>query len=243
MVEKTRQPAGNGRNGPEEAQVPTGKELLRGYLAVVAVHLKRPFVIGAIFALAYVSVGVIYLQGLQENRTLTGDLNARQSVLSLQLPADHELQGALSTWTEAIQAASRLQVPELADSDLLERTLDAAGQSGVIVFSAGTTQDGEEDVNGESYQTSPVLIRATGGLPNLMNFVSVLEGGAIEAFEIKNSLLTTIENDYVLTLRAVVFSQNEPQTSLSSGGPVEGLVRDGELVRGIPDTTTGPGSQ
>lgn len=243
MVEQTRQPAGNGRDSPEGAQVLTGGELLRSYLAIVAVHLKRPFVIGAIFALAYVSVGVIYLQGLQENRTLTGDLDARRSVLSVRLPADQELKGALSTWTEAMQAASRLQVPELADSDLLERTLDAAGESGVIVFSAGTTQDGQEEVNGESYATSPVLIRATGGLPNLMHFVSLLEGGAIEAFEIKNSLLTTVESDYVLTLRAVVFSQDDTQTSFSSGGPLDGLVRDGELVRGIPEITRGPGSQ
>ncbi len=208
MVAKAISRSAAARNTGADDLIESGfSEKIKHQLAPLLGRLKNRWVILVLFTAAYVPFGVTYLGTYQDNVTLQSKISAQRAVLALPEPRTDDIETGLRSWTGALEAATQAQVLELPDSGLVERIISAANSAGVKVESLSTGINDIVPVGTEIYDVTPVLMRVRGDISALENFVALLEGDAVEAMEVKNSLVAPDNDSYIGSLRALVFNR------------------------------------
>ncbi len=201
----------------DEAAVESGlRENITRQLQPLLKRLKNRWVLLVLFTLSYVPFGVIYMGAYQDHNALQEKISAQEAVLALPEPRTDDIETGLRSWTAALEAANEAQVLELADSELVERLIAAAIDTNVRIESLSTSTSTLVPVGQEIYDVTPVLIRASGPLPAIESFISVLEGDAVEALEIQNALLSPNDSGFSGTVRALVFNRPVDPSTLGT---------------------------
>ncbi len=183
------------------------REKLNSQMAPLLARLKNRWVLLALFILAYVPFGVSFMGAYQDYTTLQTRISAQEAVLALPEPLTSDIAKGLTSWTAALETATQAQVLELADSSLVERLIAAATTTGIEIESVSTSENEVVPVGVEAYEVTPVLLRVRGDLPSIESFINLLEGDAIEALEIRNSLVAPDEEGFTATVRVLVFNR------------------------------------
>lgn len=195
-------------------------------------RLKNRWVLLALFTASYVPFGIIYVGAYQDYNILQDRIGAQEAVLALPEPRTDDIETGLRSWTAALQAATEAQVLELEDSSLIEKLIATATGAGISLDSLSTSNNDIVPVGTEVYDVTPVLLRVSGDIAAIESFIALLEGDAVEALEIQNSLVAPEDGgSFVGTIRALVF--NRPvDPSLLEPDELEALSRrvtDAEL--------------
>ncbi len=200
-------------------------------LAPLMARLKNRWVILVLFIAAYIPFGFIFLGAYQDYNVLQGKISAQQAVLALPEPRTDDIETGLRSWTAALDAASQAQVLELADSTLVERILAAANSTGIAVESLSTSRNVVTPVGSEVYDTTPILLRVLGDLAAIESFIALLEGDAVEALEVKNSIVAPAEEGFGAALTVLVFNRpvDPSELSVAEAEALSRRVTDAEL--------------
>ena len=183
------------------------REKLNRQLAPLLRRLKNRWILLALFVAVYVPFGMSYLSAYQDYNTLHSQISAQQAVLALPEPRTDDIEIGLRSWTAAFDAATVAQVLELPDSSLIERLQAASISTSVTITSLSTSENDLVPAGTEIYDVTPVLMRVIGELAAIESFIALLEGDAIEALEVQNTLLTPDENGFTASIRALVFNR------------------------------------
>ena len=198
----------------EELLELTGREKVLQRLQPVLRRLKNRWVILGAFLIAYVPFSMNFATAYQDFSTLDTQITNQRSVLALPEPRTDDIAIGLASWEAALESATEQQVIQLPASTLLERVVAAAVNVGVSVRRAGTLNDTQIPVGDEMYWATPIVLMAEGSFRDITNFIAALEGNAVGAFEVQNSLISKSGGTFVVSLRATVFNRPVPPYEL-----------------------------
>jgi hypothetical protein len=208
MVAKAISRSTAARNTGDDDLIESGlSDKIKQQLAPLLTRLKNRWVILLLFIAAYIPFGVTYLGTYQDNVALQSKISAQRAVLGLPEPRTDDIETGLRSWTAALEAATQAQVLELPDSGLVERIISAANTAAVKIESLSTGVNDIVPVGSEIYEVTPVIMRVRGDISGVENFLALLEGDAVEAMEIKNSLVAPDNETYIGSVRALVFNR------------------------------------
>ncbi|MEE8362900.1 MAG: hypothetical protein V3S18_02390 [Dehalococcoidia bacterium] len=178
----------------------------------------HPLTGAAIFALVYVVVALFYLQDEGELGGVREQVAAGRSALSQPAPHLDDLEAGLAGWEAALAAAEDSRVSELPDADLAAATLEAAAAAGVTLIAAGTQPNISEEFEGTKYRGTPYVVKVRGSLDGIESFLAAMERGPIPAIEIDGATVTEAEVGYVLTMNAMIRSEQPQAVEQSAPG-------------------------
>lgn len=203
-----RPPAQNSVNNDDDALGPGLRENLSRQLSPLLGRLKNRWVLLALFTVAVLPFGLQYTSAYQDYTRLQDQIAAQEAVLAVSEPRTDDIEAGLRSWTAALEAATDAQILELEDSTLLEKLIITASDTGVVIQSLSTSTNTIVPVGLEVYYVTPIILRVSGNIAQLESFIALLEGDAIEALEIQNSLLSPLEGDiFAGIVRAIVFNR------------------------------------
>ena len=106
----------------------------------------------------------------------------------------------------------------LSDIAVLDATLAAASQAGVVVGSAVVGDPGVVELEGNRFLAAPYTVKVDGELNDLLDFLALLEAETLETLAVKRVTLSDTGRRAVATIDFAVYSQVQ-ETS-----PTEGAV-------------------
>jgi hypothetical protein len=196
------QPATDG-DAPEAGM----RERVIRQLQPIAVRLKNRWVILALFLLAYVPFGLNYMSAYQARTELQTQIDEQKALLAVPERATDDIEISLASWMAALEAASADQLSPKADSSFVERLLATANSAGVTIVSTSRSDNTKVTVGTDVYDATPVLLQVIGPIQGLQDFITAIEGDAIEALEVQNSLIASQEGVFGASIRAIVFNR------------------------------------
>ncbi len=192
----------------EELELSPAKQAL-ALVGLASWHLRRIVVFAPIFGVVFLAIGFMWFQSMREESSL----NARSEQLSILLdqpaPEPEMLLQRANGWDTAYQVVLNSRVARPADSDLVERVIEAASDAGLLIVETGTTVDVEATIENESFVSTPVLISAVGTLEGIETYLNVLETDEFAAFGIDAATVEEGQVGYQLTLRGLFYSLPE----------------------------------
>lgn len=197
----------------EESASGTGRFASLAHAAVA--RAGHPLSILALFSLAYLAMGLLYLDTARRAGATEERIAASRSALARQGPNLDQLQTVRSGWQYARETALSRRIDAASDAEILDRLVTLANVTGVRLFSAGIRPDIVELVEEEEYLGTPLLVKAHGSLSEVRVFLSALESGAVNSLEIRNAVVSENSGSYVVDVSAVVYSQIDPFSSSS----------------------------
>jgi hypothetical protein len=200
--------SGSQRNLNDEVALESGlRENITRQLEPLVQRLKNRWIILGLFVLAYIPFGLTLLGAYQDNNALQSRISAQQAVLALPEPRTDDIETGLRSWTAALEAATNARVLELPDSALVDRLVAASIGTGVTITTLATSENDIIPVGSEAYDVTPVVMRVVGDLAAIESFLAVLEGDAVEALEVQNSLLVPDGTSFSASVTALVFNR------------------------------------
>jgi len=160
----------------------------------------------AVLGVAYVVLGGFHFTASRHLQESSRRVASARLALSRPAPQVSQMSLALRGWEVVLIAAQSSRVAPLADTELVRRTLDLAGSTGVVLIDAGTRPELVEDIDGGQYRAVPYLVKARGALPEIEAFLHGIESGLIDSLKIEGALVTGDGGEYVLTLSSLVYS-------------------------------------
>ncbi len=217
-----RPPAPTPLNTDDDALEPGLRENLTRQLRPLLDRLKNRWVLLLLFLAAYLPFGLIYMQAYQDHTALQGRINAQEAVLALPEPRTDDIEQGLRSWTAALRAANDAQILELEDSTLIEQLIATANSTGLTIQSMSTSANTIVPVGAEAYDVTPFILRVSGEIAAIESFMALLEGDAVEALEIQNSLVSPQEEgDFAAVIRAIVFNRPVDPSLLTEEEQIE----------------------
>ena len=204
----------NGRNfdtdegAGDEVAASVGQQVL-DMSRLVALQLRRTVVFVPLFGVVYLVMGFLWYQGLQVERNLDAVFDSQLFLLAQPAPQPDRLLKQIEGWDAAYQVTLDARISRPADSDLIERVIDAAESAGLVVIKTGTNDDGIATLENDSYTVTPLLMKANGTLDGIERFLNTLETDEFAAFEVQTSMFNAETVGYILTLRGVFYSLPE----------------------------------
>ncbi len=222
---------GNEPDG-EELDLTTGKRLL-AVAETVAWHLRRTVVFVPIFGVVFLAIGVLWLQDVREERSLKQRSDQLTILLDQPAPQPEILLLQAGGWDTAYRVVMDGRTTRPEDSDLIERVINAASDSGLVIVETGTTLDGVVTIENEDYTATPVLITAIGTISGIERYLALLETGEFAAFGIEALSIEEGLVGYQLSLRGLYYSlpenfgkeepADEAELAITPIVPVEGM--------------------
>ena len=176
----------------------------------------HPVSILAILGVAYVVLGGLHFTTGRQLEESQQRIAAARLALSRPAPQVDQLTVALRGWEFVLATARSSRVAPLVDTELVQRTLDLAASTGVALIDAGIRAEFVEEIDGRRYRAVPYVVTARGSLPRIETFLHWFESSLVDTLEIRGSIVTGDENEYVLMLSSVVYSYL-PETDSVSG--------------------------
>lgn len=171
-------------------------------------YLKDWRVLLFLFLLAVSPFGFRYWAAYEDVTLLQEQINDKEALLAANEPPADDIEASLRTWTDAHQAATEAQILELEHSSLIEKLLAAAESTGISVQSMSTSGNTAVPVGTEVYDATPFILRISGEIAAIESFITLLEGDAVEALEIQNTLVAPQEGvGFTGVVRAIVFNR------------------------------------
>ncbi|NQW21580.1 MAG: hypothetical protein HQ477_12810 [Chloroflexi bacterium] len=192
----------------EQLELSAGKQVLAA-LNLTVLHLRRTVVFIPIFGMVFLAIGFLWLQSVREEASLNMKADQLTILLDQPAPQPENLLTQAGGWDTAYHVVLEGRVSRPNDSDLVERVIDAAVDSGLIVLETGTTKDDVETIENEDYTATPVLIRAIGMLDSIESYLAMLETADFSSFGIEASTVEEGVVGYQLTLRGLYYSLPE----------------------------------
>jgi hypothetical protein len=192
----------------EEVEQSSAKQAI-ALIDLGAWHLRRVRIFVPVFGVIFLAIGFLWMQSVREESSL--NLQADQLGILLDQPAPQPellLQQA-DGWGTAYEVVLGSRVARPQDSDLIERVITAASDTGLIIVETGTTLDGEAVLENENYTVTPVLISAIGTLEGIESYLALLETSEFAAFGVEASSIEEGLVGYQLTLRGLYYSLPE----------------------------------
>ncbi len=201
----------------DEVLEPGLRENISGQLRVLLGWLQNRWVLLAIFTVAVIPFGFNYWGAYQDNNELQAQIDSKAAVLAEAEPPTDDIEAGLRTWTAAREAASEAQILELEDSSLVEKLFATASAASVSIQSISTSPNTIVPVGIEAYEVTPFILRVSGSVAGIESYMALLEGDAIDALEIQNSLVAPLEGDtFSGVIRAIVFNRPIDPSELDS---------------------------
>lgn len=177
-------------NSTDDGLLETGqRENLSQLLNLAWSWLQKRLVLLAIFTLAVAPFGYSYMNAYQDYSDLQTQIRAKEAVLANGEQSTEQAQEEFRIWTDAHAAATEAQILELKDSDLVDRLIAAALSAGITIQSISTSNNTTVPVGTEVYDATPFILRVSGSIAAIESYISLLEGDAVEALEIQNTLI------------------------------------------------------
>ncbi|MDG0866391.1 hypothetical protein [Candidatus Lucifugimonas marina] len=192
----------------EEVEQSSAKQVL-ALVDLAAWHLRRVRVFVPVFGVIFLAIGFMWLQSVREESSLKLQSDQLNILLDQPAPQPELLLQQADGWGTAYEVVLGSRVARPQDSDLIERVITAASDSGLIIVETGTTLDGEAILENESYTATPVLINAIGTLEGIESYLAMLETSEFAAFGIEASSIEEGLVGYQLTLRGLYYSLPE----------------------------------
>lgn len=184
------------------------RENISRQIKPLADRLKNRWVILLLFVLAVTPFGLSYMNAYQDYTKLRTSISGQQAVLDLPEPRTDDIERGLQSWSAARESAVEEQNLELQDSILVEKLLEAAAIAEIEIQSMSTSANTIVPVGTEAYDATPFLLRISGEFAAIESFLFLLEGDAVEALEIQNSLVAPQDGDTLSgVIRAIVFNR------------------------------------
>lgn len=182
-----------------------------------ALDLARgPLPLIVLILFGYLYLAFSYLQANRETADLQFRADASGAALRRPSPDPAPLEAELDAATSRLEALTTSRVTSIPEEDIVKLTLLAAGETGVVVTSAGTRSDSFLQKGGEQVRATPFFVRAIGSLEQIEAFLAAIEFGPVETLEVQSALVTEEGSSRALTLAAVIYSHlplQEPGTS------------------------------
>ena len=173
---------------------------------------RHPAAALAVLGVACIVLGGLYFAAGRQLQESSQRAASARLALSRPAPQAGQLTLALRGWEVVLAAARSSRVGPLADTELVRRTLDLAGSTGVAVIDAGTRPEFIEEIDGRPYRAVPYLVKARGPLPEIEAFLHAIESGLVDTLEIRGAVVSGDGDEYVLALSSVVYS-HLPETN------------------------------
>ncbi len=198
----------NNSNVEEEALESGLRESLGRQLGLVFSKLNNYWFMLGVFVVALAYFGFEYQGAYAELNRVESEKAQQQAILDSDDRSLAGIEEDLVTWSNAFEAAKEEQFFELNHSTLIQRLIDTAEITGTSIQSISTSSSTVIPVESEAYDATPVILRVSGSVPELESFIARLEGDAVGALEIQNSLLIPDGLDgFSGVIRAVVFNR------------------------------------
>ena len=192
----------------EELELSSGKKLLAA-ADLVAWQLRRAVVFVPAFGVVFLAIGFLWFQSISEESSLKGQAEQLSILLAQPEPQPEMLLRQADGWDTAYQVVMDGRVVRPADSDLIERVIDAAAESGIVIIETGTTADGVIAIQNENYTSTPILIGAIGTIEGIEDYLALLETSEFAAFRIEATIIEAGPTGYQLTLKGEYYSLPE----------------------------------
>lgn len=192
----------------EEVEQSTAKQAI-ALLDLAAWHLRRVRVFVPAFGIAFLAIGFLWMQSVREESSLKTQAEQLSILLDQPAPQPELLLQQADGWGTAYEVVLDSRVVRPQDSDLIERVITAAAETGLLIVETGTTLDGEAVLENESYTVTPVLISAIGTLEGIEDYLALLETSEFAAFGVEASSIEEGLVGYQLTLRGLYYSLPE----------------------------------
>lgn len=180
-----------------------------GLTALGMSYLRRLTVFVPIFGVVFLAIGFMWFQAVQEERSLKAESVSMRVLLDLPVPQPEMLLNEASGWETAYKVVFEKRTARSADSDLIGGIIRAAESSGLKVVETGTTDDGVVTLENDKYTVTPVLIKSTGNLDEIEQFLRSLESSKFSSFEVQSTMFEAQFIGYILTVRGVFYSLPE----------------------------------
>lgn len=206
--------------------------------------LKNRWVLSGLFLVALVLLGASYWGSYVVVSALRDQISAQEAVLALPEPRTDDIEAGLRSWTAARQAATEAQILELEDSTLIEKLIATAASTGISIQSMSTSVNSIVPVGTEVYDATPFILRVSGDIAAIESFMSLLEGDAIEALEIQNSLVAPKDGEgFTSIIRAIVFNRpiDPSELNVEQREALSRRVSDAELDAAAAGSAPGSG--
>jgi hypothetical protein len=191
-----------------EEELSPSKQLL-AMVRLGAWHLRRLVVFVPIFGLVFLAVGFMWLKDVQTESSLNSEIKQLNILLDQPSPQPEALLRQADGWGTAYQVVMSSRVTRPADSDLVQRVIDAAADSGVLITETGTTLDSPAILENETFTSTPLLISAIGTIEGIESYLALLETDEFSAFGIDSTIVEKGVTAYQLTLRGLYYSLPE----------------------------------
>lgn len=219
-------------NAADDFSAAGSRERIASLLDPAFKRLKNRLVILGIFAIVYLLLGWTYWVASSDRQALSGDINSLRAELSVNPAQTAGLEADLASYTSAISAAREQQILILKDSGILEKILLTTESAGVTVASAGISDNSVAPLGEDIYEVTPILLQVDGSLEQLEAFIRELEGRAITSMEVDSSSITSSEEGYSATIRAIVYNKPvSPDDLIGDDDVPTGRVTNEELDR------------
>ncbi len=196
--------------------------------------------LGGILLVSYVVIGASYLTERREQPGLTEQIETGSDMLSSVSDSQQtlkELQDHLALLQWTLGSLEGAFPEELDSAALVESLLGYAAESGVNVRemsalppSEAESGDGE---GGAGYTVLGYTLAVEGGLPELLTFLSLIEGGATQTAAVGDIDLAEVGGVNEMTLSVSFYARPESGETTSA----EGTEGAGEPTPEAPDTS------
>lgn len=207
----------------EDVELSASKQML-ALVDQAAWHLRRARVFIPAFGVVFLAIGFLWVQSVREESDLAARAESLSILLDQPAPQPELLLQQADGWDTAYSVVLNSRVARPQDSDLIERVITAATDSGLLIVETGTTLDGKAVLESETYTATPVLISAIGLLDDIESYLALLETSEFASFGIEASSIEEGLVGYQLTLRGLYYSLPE------NFGETE---QDGEVTIGV----------
>ena len=126
----------------DEVEQSTTKQVL-ALADLAAWHLRRIRVFVPLFGVIFLGIGFLWMQGVREESSLNTQADQLSILLDQPAPQPNLLLQQADGWNTAYEVVLESRVARPQDSELIERVITAAGDTGLIIVETGTTLDGE----------------------------------------------------------------------------------------------------
>ena len=184
--------------------------------------LRSPLSLIALVLLGYGLLALSYMQADRKAADLRFKVDGSRAALRRAAPEVDPIELELADAESALAALKSSRVTTIPEEILVQQTLAAAADTGVVVTSAGTRADTFVQKGGEKVRATPFFVRATGTLDQIEAFLAAMELGQVETLELQSALVVAEGASRALTLAAVIYSHlplEEAATGEASGTP------------------------
>lgn len=200
---------------PPDKSAPEGKAASKRTRILRLV--RSPLALVVLILLGYAGMALWYVQTDREATDLQFRADASRAALRRPPPDVALLESELAEAESKLDSLRSGRVTSIPEEDLVQQTLLAAAETGVVVTSAGTRADTFVQKGGERVRATPFFIRATGTMEQIEAFLAAMELGRVENLELQSALITDEARSRALTLAAVIYSHLPLDEAAPSG--------------------------